>query len=98
MTEIPQQEPTSFVVAHDTDRENVDSKIGKIVGGIGCAARQDSAVAVFQDQYRRFARHARDFAKYKLVGHEVAQHRYRDVGEVLDDFFEPLGFFGVLRH
>ena len=81
VTEILQEQASGLVVAHDSDRQNVHSQVGKIVDGIRSAAGQDRALAMLQDQHRSFARHARDFAEDEFVGHKIAEHSDGDLRE-----------------
>src|SRR5205807_3521769 len=59
-------------------------------GRISCAASHHFRRVVFQDQHRRFARHARDLAVNELVGNQVADDEHAAAGEAVDEPEEPL--------
>jgi hypothetical protein len=98
VAEVFQQHPPGFIVPHNAHRQNVHSQICQIIRGVGSSARHHGALAMFQNQYRRFARHARDLAKHKLVGHQISQNRHGDLGEGFDNLFQPVSFFGMPGH
>ncbi len=67
-----EQRAAAFVVTDHTDRENARAQRRKIVDGVRRAARVDFGVAVAQNQHRRFAGDARNFAGNEFVEHEIA--------------------------
>ena len=57
-----------------------------VVRGVAGAARQHLGRVVFENQHRRFARHARDAAVDELVGDQIAEDTTtRGVGEAVDE-------------
>ncbi len=98
VAKVFQQHAPGFVVADDADGKNIHAEIGEIIGGVGAAAGDDRALAMLENQHRRFARHARNLAEDEFVGDQVAQHRDGDLGKRLDDLPEAVGFFGMLGH
>jgi len=57
------------------------SKIGKIVDGVRPAARNHLAITVLQNQHRRFARNARNFAKHKLISDQIGSTVIESLGK-----------------
>jgi hypothetical protein len=58
VTEGTQQKPAGIVIANDSDGQDVDSKVCQVIRGIGAATRNDRAIAVAENQHRRFAGYA----------------------------------------
>ena len=98
VAKIFQQQPPRFIVAHNAHGQDIHSQIRQVICGVGSAAGHHGAFAVLQDQHRRFARHARNFAEDELVGHQIAQHRDGELGEGFDDLLQAVGFFGMFGH
>ena len=76
-----EQQASGFVVSHHSHGKNVNPQVGKIIDRIGAASRHDGSLAMLQNQDRSFPRHPRDFSKDEFVGHQVANHGDRDLGE-----------------
>jgi hypothetical protein len=55
-----------------------------VVGRVARTAGNHLGRVVFQDQHRRFPRHARDLSVDELVGDDVADHQHPAVAEALD--------------
>jgi hypothetical protein len=93
-----QQQPPGFVVADQADRQHIHAECGQVVDGIGAAAGNHGALAMFEDKHGSFPRHARDFAVDKFIGHEIAEHSDRRFGEGLDDPVKAVEFFRMFGH
>jgi hypothetical protein len=46
---------------------------------------------MLQNEHWRFARNARNFAENEFIGHQIAQHRDRNFGKLVNDPEQPLG-------
>src|SRR5262249_32661666 len=92
------QQSSGFVIANDSDREYVHPEIGEVRNRVGASAGHDLAIAMLEDQDRRFAGDAGNFTENKFVGDKVSQHGDRDVGKRLDDLVKPPGFLGMFGH
>ena len=66
-----------------------------VVRGVAGAAADDLGRVVLQDQHRRFARHAGDFAVDELVGDEVADDQHAAAREAVDEREQPLLALGL---
>ena len=73
-TKVVEQRVARLIIAHDSHGSDVGAERRQVVRGIGAAARHHLLLALLQDQHRRFARDAHDFAVDGLVGDEVSQH------------------------
>ncbi len=93
-----QQQAAGFVIAHHSDRQNIDAQRGQVHDRIGAASGEYRALPVLQDQHRRFPRDPGDFAKHELVGDQVGHHRDRHFGERLDNLLPALAVFGMFIH
>jgi hypothetical protein len=91
VAESAQQQLARLVVADDANRQDVHSQVGEIVDGIGAAARNHLAIAVLQNQHGRFARDARNFAEHELVGDQIGEDGYRELGKGFDDLSSGAG-------
>ena len=98
MAEGAEQQAPGIVVADNSNRKHVDAEIGKIVDRVGAAAGDDGALAMPQDEHRRLAGDARNFAEDKFVRDHVAEHRHGDARECSDDLAQAVGFFGYAGH
>ena len=98
MPEGAQQQLSRLIVAHDSNRQDVHSEVGKIVDGIRAAARNHRAITVLQDQHGRFARDPRNLAEDEFVGHQVREHGDRELGKRFDDLPQPVVFLNVFCH
>jgi len=92
------QQLSRLVVTHDPDRQDVHSEVGKVADRIGAAAGDDLAIAVLQNQHGRFARDARYLAEDKLIGDQICEDGYRELGERFDDLPQAAVFFNMLCH
>ena len=52
--------------------------------GVAAAAGNDGTFAMLQDEHRRLARDARNFAKNEFVGHQIGQHGDGDVWQMTE--------------
>ena len=91
-------ETTPLGVAADQPGETrAPTERGDVVGRVAGAARDHLGRIVFQDQHRRFPRHARDLPVDELVGDDVADHQHPAVAERLDQCEQPLLQHGRLE-
>ena len=93
-----QQQAAGFVVAYHANRKNVDAQRGQVHHRIRAASGNYGALAVLQDQHRRLARDAGDFAEDEFVGDQVRQNRDGDFGERVDNLLPALRVFRMLIH
>ena len=77
-----QQQTAGFVVAHHSNGQHLHAQRGQIHHGVGAAARDHGALAMFQDQHRRFARDPCDLAEDEFVGHQVGEDGDRYVAKM----------------
>ena len=87
----------SGVAADDSRETCASTERGDVVGRVARAARHHLGRVVFQDQHRRLARNARDFAVDELVDDDVADHEHATVAESIDQGEEPLLALGLAR-
>jgi hypothetical protein len=76
------------VIANSADRQDSRAEGGEIIGCVGSAARQNLSFAMFEDQDRRLARDARDFAILEFIGDEITEENDRFGGELFDALAE----------
>ena len=76
----------------------VHSEVGKVADRVGAAAGDDLAIAVLQNQHGRFARDARYLAEHKLVGDQIGEDGYGQLGKRFDDLPQAVVFFNMLCH
>ena len=86
--EIGDQGVAGGVLSHGGDGKNARAERGEIVRGVGTATGHELGFAMAQDQDRRFAGDAGDFAELEFVGNEVAEDGHRPAGKLLDVFGE----------
>ena len=98
VTEGPDKKAARFVLSDDPDRQNVNFQVGKVVNSIRAAAGDDGALAMLEDEDGGFARDARNLAVDELVGNKVGERSDGHLGKDVEDFLEPLGFFGMSGH
>jgi hypothetical protein len=72
------------IIANSADRQDSRAERREVVGSVGAAARHNLSFAMFEDQDRRFARDARDFAILEFIGDEITEENNRFRGELLD--------------
>ena len=87
-TKMSNQRVPRRVIANGGDGKNVRAERREVVGSIGSAAGNNLSLAMFEDQDRRFARDARDFAILKFIGDEIAEEHNGFRGELLDALAE----------
>src|ERR1051326_2510471 len=80
-----QQHASGFVVTNDANGKYGYAEISQVIDGIAGAAGHHAALAMTQDQYRRFTRDARDFTVDEFIGNQVSQHRDAELGKLLND-------------
>jgi hypothetical protein len=76
------------VIAHGADRQDSRAERRKVVGSVGSAARHNLSFAMFEDQNRRFARDARNFAILEFIGDEITEEHDRFRAELFDALAE----------
>ncbi len=74
LAKVVEQRVARLIIADDPHGSDVGAERRQVVRGVGAAARRHLPLALLQDQHRRFARDAHDFAVDGLVGNEVSQH------------------------
>ena len=72
-----EERATAGICSQHTDWNNAGTQVCKVVDGVCCATRIRFGTAMAQNQNRRFARNARDFARSEFVEHEVADDANR---------------------
>jgi len=85
---VSDQRVSRGVIAHRRDGQDARTERREIIGGVGSAAGNNLSFAMFDDQDRRFARDARDFAILELIGHEITEENDRFRSEPLDALAE----------
>ena len=92
-----EQQFARLVVTDYADGEDFHSQRGQVHDGVAAAAGNYGALAVLQDEHRRFARDTRNLAEYEFVGHEVGQYGDGTFGKRPHDLLPALRIFaGVL--
>jgi hypothetical protein len=81
VAEGSQQQPAGFIVADDANRQHVHAKVSEIIDGVGAAAGNHLSIAMLQNQYRGFARDARNRAEHKLIGNQIRKYGYGELGK-----------------
>ena len=76
-SEIRDERIAGGIVADRADWHHAGTKSGKIIRGIGAAARSKMRFPVAQNQDRSFARDAGDVAKLVFVGYKIAEENNR---------------------
>ncbi len=76
------------VVADSADGVDASTQCGEIVGGICATAGNELRFAMTKNEHGSFAGDARDFAKLKFVGDEIAEQNYGFRRELLDTLGE----------
>ena len=92
-----EQQASRLVVAHHAHRQHGDAQRGQVVNRVATAAGNHGALAVLEDQHRRFARDAGDFAVDEFVGHQIGDHRDGEAREGVHDLAQALELSGVLQ-
>src|SRR5882672_3993106 len=98
VAEGTEQEPARFIVTYYTDRKNSYAQVGKVANRVGGAARNYFAIPVLQDQHRRFARDARDFAEDEFIGDQITQDGDGGLGKRLHDLAQAVVLSDCLGH
>src|SRR4029453_13882284 len=89
------EQPTArLVVADETEGDRAPADGRAVVGRIAGAAGHDFRRVVLENEYRRFARDARDLTVDELVDDQIAKHRNRSVGKVVDEREQALSIGG----
>ena len=70
----------------------------RFITALAAAAGNNGALAMLQDEHRRFARDARDLAEDEFVGDQIGQDGDRYVGKRLDDLLPAFRVFQVFGH
>src|SRR6266496_307864 len=71
MTKTSHEQTSRLIVSHNPHRQNVDTKIGKIVHRVCASAGNNGAFAMAKNENRGLARYTRDFAEDEFVGDHV---------------------------
>src|SRR6266446_5637348 len=90
VAEGAKQESARFVITHDADGQDGYSEIGKVANRIGSTARNHPAIAVLEDQHRRFAGDARDFAEDELIRDQISEDGDRGLRKRLHDLAQAV--------
>src|SRR5581483_683916 len=90
MAECLDQKLAWLIGTDDAYGQHVYSQVGEVIDGIGSAARNNSSVAMFENEDRGFAGNAGDFSKNKFVCDQVTQHGDRQLGKRLDNLNETV--------
>jgi hypothetical protein len=82
------QRLTRGVIANRRDGQDSGAERREVVGGVGSATGNNLSLAMFEDQDRRLARDARDFAILEFIGNKITKENDRFRSELLDALAE----------
>ncbi len=85
------------VGADESDRAGAAAERRDIVRRVPCAAGDDRRRVVFEDQHRRFARDARDFAVDEFVRDQITDDEHPAAREAVDEPEQALFPLGLSR-
>src|SRR6266536_3527770 len=98
MTKASQQQSAGLIVADDSNRQNIDAQVRKIVDCVGAATGNNCAFAMSKNEDGSLARNAGYFAEYEFVGDHIAEHGHSHAWEALHDLGQAIGFSWGLAH
>ena len=93
-----QQCASRFIIADDSHGQNIHSQIRQVIDGIARSSRHNRPVAMAQNEHRSLTRDAGYFAVDKFVRDQVAQNGDAELGKLVNDFDQPVRWFGILLH
>src|SRR5438309_6018108 len=88
---------SELVITYHANRKNVYTQIREIVNRVRATSRRHAAIAMFQNQHRRFPGNPRDFAIHEFVGHKIAEYGHGSFRKSFDDLFQPTGFLRLIH-